>query len=267
MSKRTATILMATCAAVFSAAVTTFAQWERGKTPGIPRRPDGTANLSAALTYTSDGKPDLSGVWIVSQSFVDGVPKYARNLAADLEPAEAPSLQPWAKALMEQRMGDLGKEFPPSRCLPPGVPLIDAIPAPFKIVQTPELTVILYEGWTIYRQIFIDGRELPKDPNPAWMGYSVGHWEGDTLVVSSGGFNDRSWLDLTGHPHTEALHVVERFRRRNFGNLEIQITIDDPMAYRKPWTVTENAKILPDDELIEFICNENEKDLEHLVGR
>jgi hypothetical protein len=258
---------MATWAAIFSAAVTTFAQWERVKTPGIPRSPDGTANLSADPAYTSDGKPDLSGVWIVSQSRVDGVPKYARNLAADLEPDEAPSLQPWAEALMEQRMGDFGKDFPPSRCLPPGVPLINAIPVPFKIVQTPKLTVILYEAWTIYRQIFTDGRELPKDPNPTWMGYSAGHWEGDTLVVSSGGFNDRSWLDLTGHAHTEALHVVERFRRQNFGNLEIQITIDDPMAYLKPWTVTENAKILPDDELLELICNENEKDVPHLVGK
>jgi hypothetical protein len=144
---------------------------------------------------------------------------------------------------------------------------MQAVPAPFKIVQTPGLVVILYEGWTIYRQIFTDGRRLPKDPNPAWMGYSAGSWDGDTLVVDTAGFNDKSWLDLMGHPHTEALHVVERFRRSDLGRMETQITIDDPVAYTKPWTVTESSRLLPDTELLEFFCNENERDVPHLVGR
>jgi hypothetical protein len=244
-----------------------FGQWANVRSSNIPRTPDGKPNLSAPTPRAADGKPDLSGLWVVSQSFVDGVPKYFRNLAADLNPEEAPNMQPWAEALVKQRLADLGKDIPTSRCFPPGVPLMQAVPAPFKIVQTPGLVVILYEGWTIYRQIFTDGRGLPKDPNPSWMGYSVGSWNGDTLVVETAGLNDKSWLDLTGHPHSEALHVFERFHRSDLGRMEIQITIDDPSAYRKPWTVTEGIHLLPDTELLEFICNENEKDGSHLVGR
>jgi hypothetical protein len=244
-----------------------FGQWDKVRTSNIPRTPDGRPNLSAPAPRAADGKPDFSGLWVVTQSFVDGVPKYFRNLAADLSPDEAPHMQPWAEALVKQRLADLGKDIPTSRCFPPGVPLMQAVPAPFKIVQTPKLVVILYEGWTIYRQIFTDGRGLPKDPNPSWLGYSVGSWNGDTLVVETAGLNDKSWLDLTGHPHSEALHVFERFHRSDLGRMEIQITIDDPSAYRKPWTVTEGTHLLPDTELLEFICNENEKDGPHLVGR
>jgi len=176
-------------------------------------------------------------------------------------------MQPWAEELVNQRLSNHGRDIPTSRCLPPGVPLLQAVPTPFKIVQTQGLVVILYEGWTLYRQVFTDGRELPKDPNPSWLGYSVATWNADTLVVDTVGLNDRSWLDLTGHPHTEALHLVERFQRRDLGRMEIQITIDDPKAYRKPWTIIESTHLLPDTELLEFICNENEKDGPHLVGR
>ena len=126
------------------------------------------------------------------------------------------------------------------------------------------MIVIIYEAFTQWRQIFMDGRELPKDPNPSWFGYSVGNWEGDTLVVDSIGFNGKVWLDQVGHPSTDALHVIERFRRVNFGQLEIQVTIDDPKAYTKPWTATENVQLRPNTELIEFICNENSKDREHM---
>jgi uncharacterized protein (TIGR03435 family) len=160
---------------------------------------------------------------------------------------------------VNERLADLGKDLPTSRCFPPGVPLMQAVPAPFKIVQTPGLVVILYEGWTIYRQIFTDGRGLPKDPNPSWMGYSVGSWNGDTLVVETAGLNDKSWLDLTGHPHSEALHVVERFGRSDLGRMEIQITIGDPSAYRKPWTVTEGTHLLPDTELLELSATRMKK--------
>jgi hypothetical protein len=129
------------------------------------------------------------------------------------------------------------------------------------------MVLILYEAFATFRQIFTDGRSLPPDPNPSWMGYSVGHWEGETLVVDTAGFNDKSWIDTGGRPHSEALHVTERYRRRDFGHLEIQITIDDPKAYTKPWTVTEVLHLLPDTELLEYVCNENNKDLPHLVGK
>lgn len=267
ISKLTRAGLTAAWVALVPAAVPALGQWPDVRTANIPRTPDGKPNLAAPAPLTADGKPDLSGVWQVSQTFKDGIPKYAGNLAADLKLEDAPQLQPWAEALLNQRVENLSKDFPLSHCLPPGVPQIQAIPVPFKIVQLPGMVVILYEAWTTYRQIFTDGRSLPKDPNPTWIGYSVGTWKGDTLVVDTAGLNDRSWLDMMGHPHTEALHVTERYRRSDFGRMEIQITIDDPAAYRKPWTVTESSRLLPDTELLEFICNENEKDLPHLVGR
>jgi hypothetical protein len=260
-------VALAAAVAIVPAAVPARGQWANVRPSNIPRTADGKPNLAASVPLTADGKPDLSGVWQVSQTFVDGVPKYAGNLAADLKPEDAPRLQPAAAALLKQRMENLGKDFPPSRCLPPGVPLIEAVPVPFKIFQVPGMVVILYESWTTYRQIFTDGRSLPKDPNPTWMGYSVGTWNGDTLVVETAGMNDKSWLDMMGHPHTEALHVIERYRRSDLGRMEIQITIDDPGAYKRPWTVTESSRLLPDTELLEFICNENEKDLPHLVGK
>jgi hypothetical protein len=262
-----AAALTAACVAIMAAAVPAEAQWTNVRSPNIPRTPDGKPNLAAPVPHTADGNADISGVWIVSQTFVDGVPKYMANLAGDLKLDDAPKLQPSAAALLKHRMEGLGKDFPLSRCLPPGVPLINAVPVPFKIFQVPGMVVILYEAWSIYRQIFTDGRGLPKDPNPTWMGYSVGTWNGDTLVVETAGLNDQSWLDVMGHPHTEAMHVIERYRRSDLGRMEIQIAIDDPGAYLKPWTVTESLRLLPDTELLEFICNENEKDLPHLVGR
>ena len=136
-----------------------------------------------------------------------------------------------------------------------------------KIVQTSNLLVILYEYQTIFRQIFIDGRALPKDPNPTWMGYSVGHWDGDTLVVTTAGYNDRTTLDLAGHPHTEALRLTERYHRRDAGHLDLQVTFDDPKAYTKPWTVLIKQALVVDTELLDEVCLENEKSLQHLVGR
>jgi len=191
--------------------------------------------------------------------------KYLNNLAADLKPEEL-AFQPWAAALFQARDANLGKDRPTAHCLPHGVPDQMAVGYPFKIVQTPGLTLILYEEMTHYRQIFTDGRKLPEDPNPTLLGYSVGRWEGDELVVDTAGFNDVSWLDDPGHPHTDALHVIERMSRRDFGHMEIRITIDDPKAYTKPWTVTEAFNLMPDTELLENIC-ENEKDVRHLVGQ
>ena len=142
----------------------------------------------------------------------------------------------------------------------------DALPMPIKIIQTPGVIVLLYEDFNHFRQVFMDGRGLPKDPQPTWMGYSVGKWEGDTLVVESSGFNDQTWLDDGGHPHTEALHVTERFRRRDFGHMDLQLIVDDAKAYTKPWGPTLRLDFLADDELLENIC-ENEKDLQHIVGK
>jgi hypothetical protein len=135
-----------------------------------------------------------------------------------------------------------------------------------KIVQTPNLVVVLYEYETIYRQIFTDGRGLPEDPNPTWMGYSIGHWDGDTLVVATAGYNDRTTLDLGGHPHTEALRVTERFHRRDAGHIDLQVTLDDPKAYTRSWTLPVELDLIPDGELIEYVC-ENERDAPHLVGK
>ena len=165
-------------------------------------------------------------------------------------------------------MDNLHKDDPLTLCMPPGVPRVNII-APFKIIQTPALVIVLYEttATSDFRQIFTDGRPLPKDPQPTWLGYSVGAWEGDVLKVDTTGFNDRGWLDTEkGHPQTDALHVVERFRRLDFGHMEIAITIDDPKAYTKPWTLTVKEHLLPDTELLEMIC-ENSRGIEHLVGK
>jgi hypothetical protein len=232
------------------------AQWINYPTPGIPRRPDGKPNLSAPAPKMPDGKPDLSGVWEHLNS---------RDTAYYLDGIDIP-WQPWAKKLFQERTEDNQKENPESRCLPRGVPKADAFDM-HKIVQAPGLIVILYEYQNMFRQIFTDGRELPKDPNPAWMGYSVGHWEGDTLVVESNGFNGKAWLSGRGNPITDALHLTERIRRRDFGHMDIQITIDDPKAYTKPWTAQLHPELLPDTDLLEFVCGENERDVRHLVGK
>jgi hypothetical protein len=228
-------------------------QWLGYPTPGIPRTPDGKPNLSAPALRAHDGKPDLTGLW----QFTRGS-KYALNAAADLETRE---IQPWARALSWKRMENLDDH---EQCLPVGLSIASV--HFFKIIQTPGLVVILYEKGpsNAFRQVFMDGRGLPKDPNPSWEGYSIGRWEGDTLVVDTGGFNDRTPLDDFWHPHTEALHLTERFRRRDFGHMEIQMTFDDPGAYTRSWTITAGVELATDTELLEAIC-ENERDLVHKV--
>jgi hypothetical protein len=234
------------------------AQWLHHATPGIPRMADGKPNLAAPAPKAADGKPDLSGLWTLTAGT-----GYYGNVAADLPKG---GVLPWADALYRQRLEDFGKDDPWTiHCLPAGPRAIIG-GGLAKIVQTPALIVILYEGLA-YRQIFLDGRSLPKDPSPSWMGYSIGRWDGDTLVVESTGFNDRSWLDMGGHPHSEALRTTERYRRVNFGRMEVQVTFDDPSAYAKPWSISFNVNYSPDNELIEYVCNENEKDHSHLIGR
>jgi hypothetical protein len=235
------------------------AQWVQVPLPGTPRTPDGKPNLTAPAPKTPDGKPDLSGIWTAPTG------KYLENLAG--EGVEVP-IQPWAAALYKERHESLGRDKPQVRCLPHGIPDAMLVPGyPFKIVQTPAETMVLEEEFNQYRQIFTDGRGLPVDPNPAWFGYSVGRWDGDAFVVDTTGFNDGSWLDNGGHPHTDALHLTERYRRPNFGSLELDITVDDRKAYTRPWkSVTVHFVLLPDTELIEHLC-ENEKDATHMVGK
>ena len=247
-------------AAVIFLAIALAAQWVQFPTPNVPRLPNGKPNLDAPAPKLPDGHPDLSGVWLVRG-------QYIRDLGQDLKPGEL-SFQPWAAELYKHRRDTLSREDPQARCVLSGVPRATAVPYPLKIVNTTNrMIVVLYEALHAYRQIFMDGRPLPKDPNPAWMGYSIGRWDGDTLVVDSNGFVDNNWLDNNGHPGTESLRLTERFRRRDFGHLDVTLTIDDPKAYTKPWTVTLPLVAQPDNELIEYVCDENEKDLNHLVGK
>ncbi|HEV2198284.1 MAG TPA: hypothetical protein VGR73_00575 [Bryobacteraceae bacterium] len=233
------------------------AQWLNHATPGIPRTADGKPNLTAPAPHTPDGKPDLSGLWQRIES------PYAENIAADLKPAE---VQPWAQDLVKERVEDLSKQHMSVQCLPLG-PNYTNSARMTKIVQTPNLVVMLDEGLA-YRQIFTDGRPLETEPNPSWMGYSVGHWDGDTLVVESFGYNDRTWLDHGGHPHTQALRVTERYRRPDFGHLQIEMTLNDPAIYARPWTVKLKAALAADTELLEDVCNEDGGSRrQHYVGK
>jgi hypothetical protein len=247
------------CVTALFAAASLSAQWLKQPTKGIPRLPDGRADLAAPAPKSADGKPDLSGLWSPAQGYIG-------NIAKDLKADEVP-MRPWAEALYKQRRETLSKDDPTGWCVPGGVPRSNAVPYPFKIVQTPGMVAILYEAVHSFRQIFLDGRELPKDANPTWLGYSVGRWEGDVLVVETTGFKEDSWLDNFGHPGTNSMRVIERFRRRDFGHIDLVITIDDPKAYTKPWNVSFGLTYAPDTELLEYICTENNKDLEHLVGK
>jgi hypothetical protein len=184
------------------------------------------------------------------------------NIAADLPPEEV-QLLPWAAELLDARLRGGGKDSPLAHCKPTGVPFVNAVVLPYKIVQTPRLVLVLYEENTVFRQIFLDGRKPVEGAVPRWMGYSTGKWEGDELVVDTVGLTDQSWLDGMGHPHSDRLHVIERFRRRDAGHLEIETTIDDPDAYAKPITYTVPATLVPDDDLLEYFCTENEKDAAH----
>jgi hypothetical protein len=236
------------------------AQWLNYPTKNAPRTKDGKPDMSAPLPRTKDGKPDITGIWMPN-----GL-KYLISIAADLKPEEVP-FQPWAAALYKERRENQGRDDPNNKCLPSGVPEKDAVTSPFKIMQFPGETVILYESRTIFREIFTDGRSLPNDPNPTWQGYSIGRWEGDDFVVETNGLNDKIWMDTNGHPITEAAHITERFRRHDYGHMDIQITIDDPKAYTKPWTITENPSLLADTDLLESVCEENNKDAQHIVGK
>ena len=263
-------IIVGVVAGVLLFSAQASAQWMKYPDKSIPHTSDGKANLSARAPRASDGKVDLSGVWL-SDPDPNGKPEgienavfnqYFVNITADMKPEEVP-FQPWAAALFKQRLQSQGKDDPIARCKPTGVPAINTIPIPFKIIQTPRLIVILYEENSVHRQIFLDGHQPIKDAEPRFMGYSTGKWDGDTLVVDTVGFHDRGWLDRMGHPHSDALHLIERFRRRDAGHLEIETTIDDPKTYSKPITYTVKFTLTADEDLLEYFCSENEKDVQH----
>ena len=235
------------------------AQWISVPQATTPRTPDGKPDLTAPVPRISDGTPDLSGIWrrprgaMPTSGGTDG-------LAAGIEVL----FQPWAEAVYKARGENGGVGMPSERCLPHGITKAFSVPEPFKIVQTPGLVLVLHEEFNHHRQIFTDGRRMPERRRPASFGYSRGTWEGETLVVDTTGFVNDAWLDFRGHPATDALHLIERYRRRDFGHLDIQFTIDDPKAYRAPWNVTMTFDLLPDTELIEHIC-ENERDAARLA--
>lgn len=254
----------------FYIAVPTDAQWLNHPSSGVPRTKDGKVNLSARVPRTPDGRVDLSGLWRAEpdpQGKPEGVeheifPRYFVNIAKDLKPEQL-VLRADADKVFKERLQSEGRNAPEARCVPVGVPGISTFPLPFKIVQMPRLIIMLYEKDTTYRQIFMDGRPLPRDPNPSFMGYSVGRWERETLVVESIGFKDGGWLDRMGHPHGEQMHLTERYRRSDFGHLSIEMTINDPNTYEKPFTYTQPAILLPDSDVLEYYCTENEKDVQH----
>jgi hypothetical protein len=276
---------LAAIAGVMLLAGTLSGQWPAYPSAGVPRTPDGRPNLEGPAPRTPDGKPDFSGIW----RFVDssdarqgpplpagvgtaGIGARVRGLNQFFDigstlPDGLP-FQPWAAELRKKRAADNNKDNPDAHCLPLGLMQLHTHPEPRKIIQSPGLILILYEANGGVRQILLDGRPLPgKDAEPWWYGYSIGHWEGDTLVVATRGFRDDVWLDVEGSPLTSAGKMTERFRRVNYGNMQIEVTVDDPKAYTKPWTVVVSHRIMLNTDLIEFVCQENEKDVPHMKGQ
>jgi hypothetical protein len=259
------------------------AQWLSYPTPGIPRLADGKPNLAAPAPRTPDGKPDFGGIWglpcpignAVQGGFTGqprvycateiAIPPEFTNIGQSIK--DGLPYQPWAAELVKETRAANRPNDPMSRCLPPGIVRLEVFPLFRKMIQVPGLLVILSEQNASYRQIFTDGRPLPVDPNPSWNGYSSGKWEGDSLVVQTTGFRDGLWLDTGGSPLTDAARVTERFRRVNYGTLEIELTIDDPKAYTTPWTIRIRQILAPDTDLLDYICLENERDVQHLSSQ
>jgi hypothetical protein len=262
-----------------------LAQWPAHPTAAVPRTADGKPDLSGPMPRTADGKPDLSGVWQYVRQAAPPAPEAvaAASASKDITPISVRTsqfwnlgaafkdglpFQPWAANLHAQRVASNSKDNPDAHCLPLGLMQLHTHSQPRKMIQTPGVIVVLYEANAGVRQIFTDGRPLPGDEaQPWWFGYSTGKWDGDTLAVETVGFRDLGWLDVEGSPLTESAKILERFRRVDFGHLDIQVTIDDPKAYTKPWTVTVHQRIMLDTDLIEFICQENERDAPHLSDK
>jgi hypothetical protein len=247
---------------------TTSAQWLDYPARNVRRTKDGKPVLTAAAPKTRDGRPELSGVWLpdntpgVKGTNGEPLPGHFISVTFGVKDEDVP-FTPQGLAVFRKNLAGQGKDDPGAFCHPMGMPSLNMVPVPYKIIQTPGLIAILYEGDTVFRQIFTDGRKLPGVTIPSLLGYSVGRWVGDTLVIDTVGFNDKSWLDRIGHAHSEALHIVERFRRRDVGHLEIAMTIEDPETFTRPITFTQAATLQTEGDLLEYFCTDNEQDSAH----
>ena len=284
-------ILLCAGLLVFGTSVTTPAQWLNYKTPGVPRTPDGKPKLDAPAPRTADGHPDLSGVWmhevttvaefkrlfgpLIDEAIKVDVPgmeigtqhKYGLNILLDFKPEDSPMRPETAAAFIKRLSNPRPEDLCDRGGLPAGFPLAGLLSEPIKIVQAPRLTMVLYELGGNYRQIYSDGRKLPADYSlPAYLGYSVGRWERDTFVVETAGFNDQTVLDAMGHAHSDQLRVVERFRRRDFGHLDVEMTFDDPKLYTRPFTIRIPHNLMADDDIFEMFP-QNEKDCDRIAGK
>ena len=253
--------------AVACLSVPAGAQWLDRPAAGVPRDALGTPLMTASVPRTLDGKPDLSGVWQPTPEAVVGgrsveasgvAPRYLFDVTRGLPDRES-LMTPWAADVYRQRAQNSRRDNPLIACQPAGVPRLNAYTHPYKIVHMPQLIVVLYESQTMFRQIFLDGRELPQDPQPSWMGYSVGRWEGDTLVVETAGFNGKAWLDGSGHPQTEFARLIERFTRHSIGHMDLEILVEDPKAYTRPLRYVQPQTLHAEGDLIEYVCTENVK--------
>ncbi|HEV2201585.1 MAG TPA: hypothetical protein VGR73_17330 [Bryobacteraceae bacterium] len=274
------------CAVFVFLEVTARAQWLNYRAAGTPATPDGKVNLSAPAPRAPDGKPDLTGVWHLQttrqeasltgvESSVEepgpslapapGGGSYTNNIFRDMPPADVPETPAGAK-LRAERMKSGTRPNPSVFCLPMGIPVNNFVIEVVKFIQAPKEIVVIHEVDGSYRQIYTDGRPLPKDMSPSWLGYSTAHWDGDTLVVETEGFNDRTWLDMIGHSHSEALRLTERYRRRDYGHMDVEMTFNDPVMYARPFTIRFTHALIPDSDILEAYCNENEKDRAHIQG-
>jgi hypothetical protein len=261
---------------------TSQAQWLNYRAAGTPTTKDGKVNLAAPTPRTADGKPDLTGVWHINNraqseltSTKDengqvrlagqpGGPGYSGNVLRDVKGENIETAL--AAKVRAARLADGTRPDPSLFCLPWGLPVNSLVAEVVKFIQAPKEIVAIYEVDNSYRQIYLDGRPLPKDPNPSWLGYSTGHWDGDTLVVETEGFNDRTWLDMSGHSHGEQLHLTERYRRTDYGHMQIEMTFTDPEFYTKPFSIKIEHQLVPDSDILEAYCAENNKDLQHIQG-
>jgi hypothetical protein len=274
--KRVVTTLLVAWAAAHAVVA---AQWITIKTPDAPRLPNGKINLSASAPSTPDGHPDLSGLWMTAST--TPCPDLIRD-GQDCQEKDIPSLQsinigyglpgglpyqPWAAALVKERTAAFSKDDPHTHCLPSNTPRIWTLPHRQKIIQTPREVVILNEFSSAYRQIYTDGRALPGDPQPSWNGYSIGRWQGQTLVVETIGLSKNVWLDISGSPISEDARLTERIRRPDYGHLDVEVTVNDPKAYTRTWTTTVHESLQADIEMIDEVCLENEKSLQHMVSK
>ena len=263
--------LLAAATLILALSPAAFGQYVDYPTPNVPRTPDGKPDMNAPTPRTADGHPDFSGMygWVTAANCGakcndTQIPREFINIAFSLK--EKLPYQPWAAELVKKRSVEQGSD-PNVHCMPRGAARIWTDDYYKRIFMVPGRMIVLMERNMQYRQIYLDGRPYPKDPNPSWNGNAVGHWEGDTLVVETKDFRDDLWLDAAGNPLTDQGKLIEKFRRPNYGLMQVEITVDDPKAYTRPWTITLHQPLIVDTELLDYICLENERDSAHFVAK